>query len=144
MRQYFSTKVSYAKENEQGLLKKVTEEYILEGISFGDVEARVYGIFEQIIRGDFHIKSISRSNVVDIFFYDSSEYWHKCKIAYHVADEATGKEKKVVQVMLVNASTVEQAYARINESLDNMLVTFTVPEVIETKIEDVFLIEKED
>jgi hypothetical protein len=43
----------------------------------------------------------------------------------------------------VTENGVPQAHERINESLSNMLVSFQVPDVVETKIVEVFLYEKE-
>ena len=40
--------------------------------------------------------------------------------------------------MLVTAENVKMAYDRIHESLNNMLVTFVVPEVKESPILEVF------
>ena len=48
-----------------------------------------------VIRGDFQVTSISKSNIVDVFFFDDVDVWHKCKITYIVADADSGKEKKV-------------------------------------------------
>ena len=85
---------------------------------------------------------IAKSNIVDLFFYEDADVWHKCKIQYIVADGDSGKGKKVTQYMLVTANGVPQAHERIQESLSNMLVSFQVPDVVETKIIEVFPYEK--
>ena len=59
-------------------------------------------------------------------------------VSYMLADADSGKEKKVVNTMLVHAANVKEAYERIHESLNNMLVAFTVPEIKESKILEVF------
>jgi hypothetical protein len=130
--------VKYAKENDQGLLKNVNEKYLVDAVSFTEAESRIYNLLGNTIRGDFQVTEIKRSNLVDVFFYDDSDIWHQCKITYIIADENTGKEKKVSQLMLVTAHNVEEAVERIKESLSNMLVSFQVPEVKETKIIEVF------
>jgi hypothetical protein len=58
-------------------------------------------------------------------------------VVYYVAEES-GKEKKIVNQMIVTAHNVKEAYDRIYESLNNMLVSFQVPEVIESPIIEVF------
>jgi hypothetical protein len=144
MRIWFLCKVKYAKENEQGLLKNVSEQYLVDAVSFTEAEARIYDMLGSVIRGDFQVTNISKSNFVDVFFFEDIDIWHKCKISYIVADADSGKEKKVTQFMLVTAHDVKEAYDRIHESLSNMLVSFRVPEVTESPIIEVFPYEKED
>jgi len=145
MRTWFLVSVKYAKESEEGLLKQISEEYLFDAISFTEAESLTYTKLAEMIRGDFQIVRITRSNYVDVFFYEDADLWHSCKVVYHVADGDTGKEKKVTQHMLVTAENVDQAFDRIRESLSNMLVTFTIPEIKEkSKIMDVFPYEKSD
>ncbi|PRY87910.1 DUF4494 domain-containing protein [Mongoliibacter ruber] len=144
MRIWFLCKVKYAKENEQGLLKNVSEQYLVDAVSFTEAEARIYDMLGSTIRGDFQVTNISKSNFVDVFPYDDIDIWHKCKITYVVADADSGKEKKVTQYMLVTAHDVKEAYDRIQESLSNMLVTFRVPDIVESPIVEVFPYEHDD
>ncbi len=144
MRIWFLCKVKYAKENEQGLLKNVSEQYLVDAVSFTEAEARIYDMLGSTIRGDFQVTNISKSNFVDVFPFDDIDIWHKCKITYVVADADSGKEKKVTQYMLVTAHDVKEAYDRIHESLSNMLVTFRVPDIVESPIVEVFPYEHED
>lgn len=144
MRVWFLCKVKYAKENEEGLLKNVSEQYLVDAVSFTEAEARIYDMLGSVIRGDFQVTNISKSNIVDVFFYEDIDIWHKCKITYIVTDADSGKEKKVTQFMLVTAHDVKEAFERIFESLNNMLVTFRVPEVTESPIVEIFPYEKED
>lgn len=143
MRTWFSAKVKYAKENEEGLLKNVSEQYLVDAVSFSECEAILYDRLGSVIRGDFQVTHIAKSNIVDVFLYEDNDYWFKAKIQYNVVDADNGKEKKITQYMLVTANGVPQAHERINESLSNMLVTFQVPDVVETKIVEVFAYEKE-
>jgi len=140
---WFITKVKYNKVNEEGMLKQVSEQYLVDADSYTEAESRIYQKLEEMSIGYFDVTNISKTNYVDVFQYEDGDLWHKCKVQYSPVSE-TGKEKKITQLMLVNSETVKQAYDRINESLSNMLVTFTVPDIIETKIIEVFEYEKVD
>lgn len=144
MRTWFAVRVKYAKENEEGLLKSISEQYLVDAVSFTECEAIIYDRLGSQIRGDFQVTHIAKSNIVDLFFYEDSDLWFKAKIQYIIADGDNGREKKVTQYMLVTALDVPQAHERIRESLSNMLVSFQVPDVVETKIVEVFPYEKED
>lgn len=143
MRTWFQCKVKYAKENEEGLLKNVSEQYLVDAVYFSEAEAILYDRLGSVIRGDFQVTHIAKSNIVDVLLYEDNDYWFKAKVQYVVVDADSGKEKKVIQYMLVTANGVPQAHERINESLSNILVTFQVPDVVETKIVEVFAYEKE-
>jgi len=142
MRTWFLCKVKYAKENEEGLLKNISEQFLLDAVSFTEAEAVIFDRLGSQIRGDFQVTSLSKSNIVDVFFYDDADIWYKCKVSYLVTDADTGKEKKVNQFMLIAAHDVKSAYDRIQESLSSMLVSFRIPDVVESPIVDVFPYEK--
>ena len=144
MRIWFLCKVKYAKETEEGLLKSISEQYLVDAVSFTEAEAILYDRLGSQIRGDFQVSGISKSNIVDVFFYEDADIWHKCKVSYLVADGDSGKEKKVTQYMIVTAEDVKQAYDRIQESLSTMLVSFRVPDITESPILDVFPFEKSE
>lgn len=144
MRTWYLCKVKYAKENEQGLLKNISEQYLVDAVSFTEAEAILNDRLGSQIRGDFQITHESKSNIVDVFHYEDSDLWHKCKITYIVANGESGKEKKVVQYMIVTAEDVKQAFDRIQESLSTMLVSYRVPEISESPIVEVFPYEKQD
>jgi hypothetical protein len=143
MKTWFLCKVKYQKEDENGALKNVSEPYLLDAVSFTEAEARIYEKLGSTIRGEFYVTSINKSNIVDVFYYEDADIWHKVKITYYVAEES-GKEKKITNYMLLTAHDVRQAYDRIFESLHNMLVTFKVPEIVETPIVEVFPFDSED
>lgn len=138
MKTWFLCKVKYQKEDENGSIKNVNEPYLVDAVSFTDAEARIYEELGSVIRGDFYVTNISKSNIIDVFHYEDIDIWHKCKITYVVTDGDSGKEKKVTNYMLVSAHDVKEAYDRIFESLNNMLVTFRVPQIIESPILEIF------
>jgi hypothetical protein len=138
MRTWFQVKVKYAKETEEGLLKQISEQFLVDAVSFTEAEARIYDRLSEQIRGDFQVTHISKSNIVDVFYYQWDLDWFRAKIQYIVVDSDSGKEKKITQYMLVSADSVPQAHERIQECLKNMLVSFQVPDMIKTKIEAVF------
>jgi hypothetical protein len=137
MKTWFLCKVKYQKEDENGRLKSVTEPYLVDAVSFTEAETRIYEEMGERIRGEFIITGISKTKIVDVFHYEDADIWHKCKVTYYVAEE-NGKEKKIVNQFIVTADNAKDAYDRIYESLGNMLVSFRVPEVVESPIVEVF------
>ncbi|MCG8475482.1 MAG: DUF4494 domain-containing protein [Cytophagales bacterium] len=138
MNSWFLAKIKYKKEDEKGVLKNITEQYLIDALSFTEAEARVYEELSSVIRGEFVISNLTKTRITDVFEYEGTDIWHKCKVSYVLVDEDSGKERKVNNYMLVAADNLMQAYDRINESLDNMLVPFRIPEISESPILEVF------
>ena len=90
------------------------------------------------VMGEFQVTGIAKSRVTDVFEYPDADTFFNCKVVYMAADADSGKEKKISNLMMVTASDVKQAYERIRESLNNMLVTFTIPEVKESPVLEIF------
>lgn len=137
MKTWYNCKVKYQKQEDSGRYKTAVDHYLVDANSYTEAEARIYEELGSIIIGEFIITSITKSKIVDLFEYEDTDVWYKCKVSYTTVSEG-GQEKKVAHYMLVTACNVEQAYLRLVQSLDNMLVSFTIPEVIETQIVEVF------
>ena len=138
MKTWFTCKVKYQKQDEQGRVKNVTEAYLADALSFTEAETRIYEEMGQRVMGEFTVTSITKSKIVDVFEYPQGDVFYQVKISYLITDADSGKEKKVTQMMIVHADNVQHAYERIHESLNNMLVTFAVPEIKESPILEVF------
>lgn len=124
--------------------KIVTEEYLVDAVSYTDAETRLY---QEIAANtpDFEITNITRMKLADIFSYDDgSETWFKVKAMFITDDEKTGKQKKTPSVMLVNAETPKQAYERIEEQLKTALDPFEITDVNTTKILEIFPYDEEE
>lgn len=138
MNNWFTVRVRYTKQLDNGALKRVSEPYLLAAMTFTDAEARIYEELGQIIRGEFNVVGISRTEIHDIFAYDDADTFYKVKIKYEGVDADSEKAKKVTQNFLVSANSVEEAYARIKESLSGLLVDFEIPSIIVSPIVEIF------
>lgn len=138
MKIWFQCKIKYQKEDENGRLKNITEPYLVDAVSYTEAEARIYQELGSVIRGDFEVTSITKSKISDIFHYDDTETWYKCKVTYIAADDNSGKEKKVTNQMLVSAMDLRQACERLLESLQGLLITFDVVEIQQSPLVEIF------
>lgn len=138
MNNWFTVKVKYTKQLENGTFKRVSEPYLLAAMTFTDAEARIYEELGSIIRGEFTVLNIARTEFHDIFMSDDSDSLFKCKISFESSNVDDEKSKKVTQNFLVGANTIEEAAERIKENLSSMLVDYTLNSVVNTPIVDVF------
>lgn len=134
---WYSCKIQYLKQFDDGKMKIVSEEYLIDAVSFTDAEARIYKCISDTI-SDFNIASVRKTNIKDVFNFDDCEVWYRCKMSYLSIDESNGKEKRTNSYMLVSADTPKQAYERLQESLASMIVPYDITDVNLTTIIDVF------
>lgn len=138
MNNWFTVKVKYTKQLDNGALKRVSEPYLLAAMTFTDAEARIYEELGQIIRGEFNVVGITRTEIHDIFAYDDVDVWYKCKVRYEAMDADSEKTRKVSQNFLVSANSVKQAFERIEESLSTLMVDYDIPSIIVSPIVEIF------
>lgn len=144
MNSWFTVKVKYTKQLENGSFKRVNEPYLLAAMTFTDAEARIYEELGAYIRGEFMVNNISRTDLQDIFQYEDSETWYKCKISY-ARDEEEGDSKKTVsQHFLVSAPDVKEAFLRMQESLSTLMIDFQILSIAESPIVEIFPYREEE
>ncbi len=141
MNSWFTVKVKYTKQLEDGTFKRVSEPYLVAAMTFTDAEARIYEELGSLIRGEFVVTGISRTDFHDIFHYEDADVWYKCKITYEAGGdggEEGAKAKKVSQNFIVTAHSVKDAYERLKESLGGMMIDYVIPSITISPIVDVF------
>lgn len=138
MNNWFTVKVKYTKQLDDGTFKRVTEPYLLAAMSFTDAEARIFEELGPQIRGEFTVTGISRTEIHDIFHYEDADVWYKVKVQYETTDPDASKAKKVSQNFLVSAHSVKDAFERIKESLSTLMVDFVIPNIAQSPIVEIF------
>lgn len=138
MNSWFTVKVKYTKQLEDGRLKRVNEPYLFNAMTFSDAEARAYAEIGENVRGEFLISNIAKTDFADIFHYEDTDTWYKCKLTYVTADADSEKERKVSNQFLVTASSVKEAFDRVHECMKGMVVSFEIPMISLSPIVDVF------
>jgi len=144
MNSWFTVKVKYTKQLENGSFKRVSEPYLLAAMTFTDAEARIYEELGSSIRGEFQVTGIARTDLHDIFQYDDTETWFKCKVTYDRMDEEGEKAKTVSQNFLVSATNVKEAYERTVESLSTLMIDFNIVSIVSSPIVEIFPYREED
>ncbi len=141
MKTWYSCKVKYSKEDEEsGMLKQITEAYLVDALSYTEAEARIYEAMERDIRGEFGITMITKTNISEIIKdeNETAEEWWKCKVIYTTVDGDSEKEVRINNYFLVAATSIVDCIAKVDEYLKSMLVPYSIPNVTLTKIMDVY------
>lgn len=134
---YFKTKVRYDKICEDGVQRTVTEEYLVDAMSWTEAEKRITEEMQAYISGEFSITDI-RPYKVDEAFLNAQDYYFKARLYFLHLDEKSGREKKTAVNMLVSAHDINEAKEIITTEMKKTPIDYTIQKIEETKILDVF------
>ena len=137
---WFRAKIRYEKTAENGMNKRVSENYLVDALSFTEAEARIIGEVTPFISGEFTVTDLKRENISELFSSeaDKDDRWYKIKVAFVTLDEKSGKECKSYSYMLVQSSDTASAEKMLHERMKGTLSNYKVMEVKETNIIDVY------
>ena len=137
---WFECKIRYEKVMEDGLQKKVTEQYVVDALSFSEAEQRIIEEMSAYISGEFEVTDVKKAQYKEVFFDDAemSDRYYKAKLAFITIDEKTEKEKRSNVTYLVQAATLDGAVKNINEVMDGTMIDYEKSNIAETKVMDVF------
>lgn len=143
MKIWIETKLKFSKTMENGEVKKVTEQYLVDALSFAEAEERIIKEATAFIHGDFTVEAVKKSNISEIFYDERGDKWYKVKTAFITLDEKTGQEKKSNQYMMVQAPDFHNALENFIEGMKGTMSDFEIASIAETKIIDVYDFEQE-
>lgn len=140
MNRYFECGIRYEKLLENGMQKKVTEQYIVDAMSFTEAEQRITKEMGCYINGDFEVVTEKITNYSEVIPSDNAEAdrWYKVKINIVTIDERTDKEKKNAVYYLIQAKDIDDARRMTNKFMEGSVLDWDCEAVQETKVMDVF------
>lgn len=138
MEQWIKTSVRFDKTMENGAIKRVTEPYLVDALSFTEAEARIIEEVTPFISGEFTVSAVKKSKVSEIFWDETGDRWYQVKSAFITINEKTGAEKRSTAVFMVQASDFKSAYDNFMQGMKGTMADFDIISITETAIIDVF------
>lgn len=140
MSQWYQCTVKYEKTMENGALKKVSEPYLVDALSFTEAEKRIIEEITPFMTGVFEVSDIKKPRITEIFETqdDTADRYFRLKLSFITLDEKSGKEKKTSQNFLVQASDLRDAIRRLDEGMKGSVSDYDIVAVTDTPIMDIF------
>ena len=138
---FYEVKVQYQKMLEDGKEKKVSEQYVVESLSFTEAESRIIEEMTPYVSGDFDVVSEKIAPYNEILISDSlnDDKWFISKVSLITIDEKTSKENKTSLRLLVQADTSETALEYTKKLFDSSMTDFSIDAVKDTPTLEVFI-----
>ncbi|MBQ8051658.1 MAG: DUF4494 domain-containing protein [Bacteroidaceae bacterium] len=140
MKSYFEVGVRYDKTMDHGVIRKVTENYLLDAISFAEAEKRATEEVGAYTIGEFRVVTEKITNITEVLTTNdtTADKFYKVKHNFITFDEKSGKEKKQAQCIIIQASDVDDARERYRELVKDWDSDVILEAVSETKLVDYF------
>ena len=138
MSNWFECKVRYDKVQENGAVKKVTEPYLVDALSFTEAEARITEEQTPFISGDFNVSAVKRTKISEIFWDETGDKWYLAKLSFITIDPKSGAEKKATTLILVQAKDFKTALDNVLEGMKGTASDYEIVSITETLLMDVY------
>ncbi len=134
---FFECKVRYERVTEEGINKKVTEPYIVKAFTFTEAETMIFKFIEPFTIGEFTVSDIKRCRFSEIIEDKSGDKYYKSVIHYITLNEKSGMEKRIKQLLLVQASSIEEVITNVKKYMKSSMSDYILSKIEETAIMDV-------
>lgn len=123
-----------------GTVKRVTEQYLVDAVTFAEAEGRMVKELHDEVDDGFDVAAIRRTSYVEAVRSgkDDADTWFKAKVNFITVDEKSGREKRHACHYIIEAADFDDARKAIGEHLRGTLVDHEIAPVDKTKIVDVF------
>lgn len=135
---WFECKVRYDKMQENGMVKKVNEPYLVDALTFTEAESRIVEEMKPFISGEYSISSEKKTKISEIFFNEGGDRYYQVKVNFITLDENSGVEKKTSTLMLVQAADFDSALSNFREGMKGTMADYEIASITETMLMDVF------
>lgn len=140
MNEIFEVAIRYDKMMENGVVKTVTELYIIDAVSFTETEARITKEMVPYINGEFRVVKEKITNIEEVITTEdpTADRFYKVKHNILTVDEKTGKEKRTPKYLLFQASSNDDARDRYYAYIKTWMADCELDTIAETKYMDYY------
>lgn len=141
MNYWFECKVSYERQADSMGMKKVSESYLVDALSFTEAEERITKEIRPFVSvGELEVVNIRRARIAELFLNDEAEddRYFRAKVNFITVDEKSGSEKKTSATMIVKSDSLPNAVTEMKAQLDSQMASYEIAAVTDTQILDVF------
>lgn len=130
--------VKYDKMQENGSIKRVSEQYLCNGLSVTEAEAVVNENLSPYITGDFLTTSVKESKIAEVVNADSADRFYLAKVAFVTIDEKTANEKKNVSQWLIGGTDFNDAYEMLLREINKCMADVEIISLAESPVRECF------
>ena len=136
---YYKTVIKHKAQDEQGLLKEIKEQRLVESISYTDAETRIFEIMLDEGLSSPEVVGITKTKfaqvLVDIDSDEKSIYFQG--VISFVSIDDNEKQKKIKEPILIYCKSIETAMEALKNEVKNIVVPAEIEAITKTAIIDI-------
>lgn len=138
MNKWYLCKVSYERQADEMGMKKVTESYLVDALSFTEAEERVIKEVTPFVSvGVLEVVNIRPMRLAELLLDEVSDKYYRAKVDLTTIDSA-GQERKVGTAMIVQADSLLEGTKSLLAHLDSGVSAYELVSIGELDILDVY------
>jgi hypothetical protein len=138
MNKWYLCKVAYERQADEMGMKKVTESYLVDALSFTEAEERVIKEVTPFVSvGELEVVNIRPMRLAELLLDEESGKYYRAKVDLTTIDSA-GQESKVGTAMVVQADSLLEGTKSLLAHLDSGVSAYELVSIGELDILDVY------
>lgn len=138
MNKWYLCKVAYERQADEMGMKKVTESYLVDALSFTEAEERVIKEVTPFVSvGELEVVNIRPMRLAELLLDEESGRYYRAKVNLTTIDTA-GQERKVGTAMVVQADSLLEGAKSLLAHLDSGVSAYELVSIGELDILDVY------
>lgn len=137
MANYIETRITHEKVTEGGQVKKATDRFIVDALTFTEAEARIIKERTPYISGEFEVSAVIKTRYAEVFRNGDGK-WYVATLAFMAVDERSGCEKRTNHRYLVEAVDFVNAYENLLDAMKGTMADFEIVSIAESPIIEVY------
>ena len=138
MNKWYLCKVAYERQADEMGMKKVTESYLVDALSFTEAEERVIKEVTPFVSvGELEVVNIRPMRLAELLLDERSDKFYRAKVDLTTVD-SNDNERTARSAMIVQAESLQEATRTLITHLDGSLSAYELVSVAELDILDVY------
>jgi hypothetical protein len=126
MKNWFTVKLKFTKQMDDGCLKRVTDSFLFDASNFTDAETIAFDEVAKEIKGEVIVTSITKTTFVDVLENGIYEKFYKVKVVFVAYDADSEREKRTASLLLVESNSAQNAIIQTNEHFKDIVSSFEI------------------
>lgn len=138
MNKWYLCKVAYERQADEMGMKKVTESYLVDALSFTEAEERVIKEVTPFVSvGELEVVNIRPMRLAELLLDEESGRYYRAKVDLTTINSA-GQERKIGTAMVVQADSLLEGTKSLLAHLDSGVSAYELVSIGELDILDVY------
>jgi hypothetical protein len=138
MNKWYLCKVAYERQADEMGMKKVTESYLLDALSFTEAEERVIKEVTPFVSvGELEVVNIRPMRLAELLLDERSDKFYRAKVDLTTVD-SNGNERTASSAMIVQADSLLEGTKSLLAHLDSGVSSYELVSIGELDILDVY------